>query len=247
MRVVALGDLHANFPLLWRILRREGLADEGFRPTEALRSGRVRLVLLGDLVHPKTPRDYARLTGPEAYDPEDPFHLRLAAGAQIRELFRLKAFQEEAGDHVTILLGNHEAALLEGSPILGNRHLKHLEFHPEHGGKALPEALRSWMASFPKELVLKGVHFAHVGPVPWLQEYDGLFYAQSEAKTWWFLTPEYVERMGYRYGVYGHTPMPDGILLKDRFALIDALDLGEYLVLDPEADPPRPEVRRLHE
>ena len=31
MRVVALGDLHANFPLLWRILRREGLADEGFR------------------------------------------------------------------------------------------------------------------------------------------------------------------------------------------------------------------------
>jgi len=94
MRVVALGDLHANFPLLWRILRREGLADEGFRPTEALRSGRVRLVLLGDLVHPKTPRDYARLTGLEAYDPEDPFHLRLAAGAQIRELFRLKAFQE---------------------------------------------------------------------------------------------------------------------------------------------------------
>lgn len=94
-------------------------------------------------------------------------------------------------------------------------------------------------------MVFHGVHFAHVGPVPWLQEYDELFYAQSEPKTWWFRTPDYVERMGYRYGVYGHVPMKEGILLKERFALIDALDLGEYLELFPWEEPLRPVVKRL--
>ncbi|WP_038047410.1 metallophosphoesterase [Thermus caliditerrae] len=245
MRVVAVGDLHGNFPTLWRILRAEGLADAHLRPTEALRSGQTQVVLLGDLVHPKTPRDYERLTGLSPFNPQDPTHLRLAAGYQIRELFRLKAFQEEAEGHVTILLGNHDEAALKGEPVLGNRHLKHLEFHPEMGGKPLPEALRAWMARFPRELVLQGVHFAHVGPVPWLQEYDELFYAQSEPKTWWFRTPDYVERMGYRFGVYGHVPMKDGILIKERLALIDALDLGEYLVLHPYEEPLRLEAKRL--
>lgn len=245
MRIVAVGDLHANLPALWRILRAEGLADAGLRPTEELLSGRAHLVLLGDLVHPKTPRDYERLTGLSPFNPLDPNHLRLAAGAQIRELFRLKAFQEAAQGQVTILLGNHDEAVLRGEPILGNQHLKHLEFHPEHGGRPLPEALRAWMAGFPREVVFHGVHFAHVGPVPWLQEYNELFYAQSEPKTWWFRTPDYVERMGYRFGVYGHVPMKEGILLKERFALIDALDLGEYLELFPEEEPLHPLVKRL--
>ena len=31
--------------------------------------------------------------------------------------------------------------------------------------------------------------------------------------------------------------MKEGILLKDRFALIDALDLGEYLEIHPESEP----------
>ncbi|MFX7648141.1 hypothetical protein ABTJ47_19690, partial [Acinetobacter baumannii] len=88
-----------------------------------LLSGKTYLVLLGDLVHPKTPRDYERLTGLSPYDPSDPTHLRLAAGAQIRELFRLKAFQEAAQGQVTILLGNHDEAVLKGEPILGNQHL----------------------------------------------------------------------------------------------------------------------------
>ena len=39
MRVVAVGDLHGNFPTLWRLLRAEGLADAALRPTEALRFG----------------------------------------------------------------------------------------------------------------------------------------------------------------------------------------------------------------
>lgn len=244
MRIVAVGDLHANFPTLWRVLRAEGLLGPSFRPTEALRAGETRLILLGDLVHPKTPKDYERLTGLSPFNPEDPLHLRLAAGAQIRELFRLKALQEAAPAGVTILLGNHDEAALKGEPILGNRHLLHLEFHPERGGKALPEPLRAWMMGFPREVVLEGIHFAHVGPVPWLQTYDELFYAQSEPKTWWFMTPDYVERMGFRYGVYGHTPMREGILLRERFALIDALDLGEYLEIWPE-DPLRVRVRKV--
>ncbi|GAB5601958.1 metallophosphoesterase [Thermus sp. FJN-A] len=245
MRVIAVGDLHGNFPALWRILKAEGLADPGLKPSEELRSGRARVVLLGDLVHPKTLWDYERLTGLTPFDPHDPAHLRLAASWQIRELFRLKAFQEAAAGHVTILLGNHDEAALKGEPLLGNRQLKHLEFHPEHGGKPLPEALKAWFASFPREVSLLGVHFAHVGPVPWLQEYDDLFYAQSEPKTWWFRTPDYVERMGHRFGVYGHIPMKDGILLKERFALIDALDLGQYLELFPEEEPLRLLIKRL--
>ncbi|GLV47535.1 metallophosphoesterase [Thermus sp. LT1-2-5] len=245
MRVVAIGDLHANFPAFWRILKAEGLVDGSFKPTPALRFGTSKVVLLGDLVHPKTPKDYERLTGLVPFDPENPLHLRLAAKAEIRELFRLKALQEEAGGNLVILLGNHDEAALKGEPILGNRHLKHLEFHPEKGGQPLPEALKTWMESFPKEWVLNGVHFAHVGPVPWLQEYDDLFYAQSEPKTWWFRTPDYVERMGYRYGVYGHVPLREGILLKERFALIDALDLGQYLELFPEEDPLAVRIKRL--
>ncbi len=245
MRVIALGDLHANFPALWRLLRAEGLAGPGFRPTPLLKEGGLRLILLGDLVHPKTLQDYERLTGLSPYDPQNPEHLKRAARAQIRELFRLKAFQEEAGGQVVILLGNHDQAVLEGHPILGTRHLLHLEFHPEKGGEALPEVLQNWFRSFPKEFVLHGVHFAHVGPVPWLQAYDEFFYAQSEPKTWWLVNPDYVERMGYRFGVYGHTPT-QGVQLRERLALIDALDLGEYLELDPEEEPLRPKVKRLH-
>lgn len=231
MKVLALGDLHALFPTLWRILKKEGAATPELRPTEEVRAGRLRVVLLGDLVHPKTPQDYQLLTGLTVFDPENPHHLQTAARVQVRELFRLKRFQEEAQGHVTILLGNHDEAVVKGRPLLGNRHLVHKEFHPELGGLELPEGLKTWMAGFPRELVLEGVHFAHVGPVPWLQSYDEMFYASSEPKTWWFLTPEYVERMGYRFGVYGHTPMKEGILIRKRLALIDALDLGQYLKL----------------
>ncbi len=40
-------------------------------------------------------------------------------------------------------------------------------------------------------------------------------------------------------------PLKEGVLLKERFALIDALDLGEYLELFPEEEPLAPRVKRL--
>jgi hypothetical protein len=42
--------------------------------------------------------------------------------------------------------------------------------------------------------------------------------------------------MGYRFGVYGHTVMKDGILVKDQLALIDALDRDQYfeMLLDED-------------
>ncbi len=146
-------------------------------------------------------------------------------------MIRIKRFQEAAPEYITIPLGNHDHAVLTGEMVLGNAQLEHREFHPELGGVELPQELKSWFQTFPRELNLYGVNFAHVGPVPWLQTYDELFYSSREPKEWWLRNADYVERMGYRFGVYGHTVMRNGILVKDKLALIDALDQDQYLEL----------------
>ncbi len=204
MRVIAVGDLHGNFPALWRLLKAEGLADAHLRPTAALRTGEVRLVLLGDLVHPKTLRDYERLTGLSPYDPEDPTHLRLAAGAQIRELFRLKGFQEEAEGHVTILLGNHDEAALKGDPIL-QPPPPAPGVPPRAGGQAPARGLKRWMASFPRELVLEGVHFA-TWPRALAPGVRRSLLRSERAQDLVVPHPRLRGAHGYRFGVYGHVP-----------------------------------------
>lgn len=229
IKVIAIGDLHAEFPKLWRALKASYAADEQLMPTRPVREGDYRVILMGDLMHPKTLAEYRKLTGLEDYDPSNPQHLRLAAKAQIRELYRIKRYQEAAPDQVSILMGNHDHAVLTGSYVLGNKYLEHHEFHPEYGGLELPEDLKAWLEGFPHEVNIFGVNFAHVGPVPWLQSYDDMFYNSREPKEWWFTNPDYVTRMGYRFGVYGHTAMKDGILVKDQLALIDALDRDQYL------------------
>jgi len=236
IKVIAIGDLHADFPKLWRALRNSYAVGEDWLPSDPLLRGTYRVVLMGDLVHPKLLADYRRLTGLEDYDPSNPDHLRTAAKAQIRELMRIKRFQEAAPDHITILLGNHDHAAVTGDLVLGNAHLEHREFHPELGGVELPEELKHWIQSFPTQITLYGVNFAHVGPVPWLQTYDEMFYNGREAKEWWLSNADYVERMGYRFGVYGHTVMKNGILIKDKLALIDALDHNQYLELILDED-----------
>lgn len=236
IKVIAIGDLHADFAKLWRALKNSYAVGDDLMPTDPLRRGSYRVVLIGDLVHPKLLADYRKLTGLEDYDPSNPEHLRIAARAQIRELNRIKRFQEAAPEHVTILMGNHDHAVVTNAFVLGNAHLEHKEFHPELGGVEIPEELKNWMAAFPAQINLHGVNFSHVGPVPWLQTYDDMFYSGREAKEWWINNADYVERMGHKFGVYGHTVMKNGILIKDKLALIDALDHDQYLelILDDE-------------
>ncbi len=239
VKVVAIGDVHAAFGRLWQALKRAQAADEALLPTPPVRDGRYRVVLLGDLIHPKTHAQYTRLTGLEPYNPQNPTHLKAAARAQVRSLWRIKRYVEAAQGHAVVLLGNHEAAVLERHPLLGNHAgIVHAEFDPDRGGLALPEELQAWIRAFPREYQLYGVHFAHVGPAPWLQRYDAMFYQSDEAKRWWATHPEYLARMGYRFGVYGHTVMHQGIQVLEPpgIALIDALDLGQYLelVVGPE-------------
>jgi len=238
-RIVAIGDVHAEYGKLWRALRHAGAADDQNLPTPALTSGRLRVVLLGDLVHPKTQSAYTRLTGLDPYDHRNPDHLRHAARVQIRALMRIKNFVENSGGFAVVLRGNHDQAILDHRFLLGNASgIEHAEFDPERGGVPLPDSLAEWIGGFPKEFVVGGIHFAHVGPAPWLQEYDDMFYQSKEPKRWWFTNPDYMQRSGYRFGVYGHTVMKEGIRIfpEYKFALIDALDLEEYLELVVDGD-----------
>jgi hypothetical protein len=94
-------------------------------------SGRYRVVLVGDLVHYKDERAYAIAVGADPYDPTDPDHLRRAARAQIRELYRFKDFVEKTGGNLQVILGNHDEAALLHNYDLGTRGgLKHDEFRP---------------------------------------------------------------------------------------------------------------------
>ncbi len=239
IRIAAIGDVHAEFGKMWRALRHAGAANEQNMPTQALRSGRLKVVILGDLVHPKTRSAYTRLTGLDPYDHRNPDHLRHAAKVQMRGLVRIKNLVENSNGNAVVLRGNHDQAIIDHRFLLGNASgIEHAEFDPKHGGVALPESLAEWVSSFPLEYVLNGVHFAHVGPAPWLQEYDEMFYHSKEPKQWWFTHPEYLIRSGHSFGVYGHTVMKNGIRVFPEygFALIDALDLEEYLELVVDGD-----------
>jgi len=245
-RVIAVGDVHGQWAELWCALRAAGLADGPGEPTKGVREGRVQVVLSGDLVHYKDLHSYARAVGEETFDVSDPRHLRRAARAQIRELYRFKGFMERANGCVSVILGNHdEVALTRRYMLATGSGLEHREFDPDKGGLALPDELRSWMASFPREKVIGGVHFAHAGPLPGMQHYDDFFYGDPDTKGWWRDKPELARQTGCRFGVYGHTAMAEGIYL-DRdylFAMIDALGKRQYLELSLEGDALYADVR----
>lgn len=244
-KFIAIGDIHADWDGLWAALRAAYAADAQGQPSLPVRAGAYQVVLIGDLVHPKTEADYARLAGVSAFDVRNPEHLALAAGAQVRQLERLKAYHEAAPHSVHIILGNHDDAVLNTQYVLGTgAGLAHTEFDPGHGGLPLPEHLRAWFGTFLRELRVGNLHFAHVGPLPMMAYYDDLFYADHTHKRWWRETPDYVEMAGLSYGVYGHTQMEEGVLLHEggRFAMIDALHKREYLELMIEASEPEPVV-----
>ena len=79
--------------------------------------------------------------------------------------------------------------------------LVHAEFDPDHGGIHLPDHLKHWMQTFPRELRVGTVQFAHVSPLPAHTHYDDLFYADRSPKRWFRETPEYVQMAGLSFGV----------------------------------------------
>lgn len=247
-KFIAIGDVHADFAGLWAALRAASCVGADGLPTSPVLAGLYQVVLVGDLVHPKNEREYARLCGVSRFDSGDPDHLLLAASAQFEGLMRLRVYQEAAPHAVHIILGNHDDAALNTTYVLGTvGGLRHAEFDPDRGGVPLPPTLRGWMTSFPREVRVGGVQFAHVGPMPAHSHYDDLFYADHSPKRWFRDTPEYVDMAGLAFGVYGHTQIEDGILIdeKHRFAMIDALQRREYLelLIDPQQEPPVQSVR----
>ena len=237
--VVAIGDVHGQWAELWAALRAAGAANASLEPTSPLLSGRLEVVLLGDLVHFKDHESYARAIGSETFDALDPQQLRRAAKAQFRELYRFKDFVGTSAGRVSIILGNHDEVALRRTYTLGTRGgLEHLEFEPERGGLALPDDLGQWFAAFPRQKLIGGVQFAHAGPLPGMQIYDDFFYHDPDTKRWWRDKPELTQQCGFHFGVYGHTVMREGVYLdrENGFAMIDALERREYLELNFEGE-----------
>jgi hypothetical protein len=232
IKVIAIGDVHGQWPELWRVLKAASACTPNLEPTQAVIEGRYQVVCVGDLVHYKDIRDYANAVGEEPFDPENADHLRRAAKAQIRELYRFKRYVDQAEGNVTIILGNHDESALDHKYELSTRGgLKHVEFDESKGGVAIPDDLRMWFEAMPRERVFHGVQFAHAGPLPGMQVFDDFFYHDPDTKTWWFNKPQLVAQAGHRFGVYGHTVMKDGIYLdrENSFAMIDALGQLQFL------------------
>ena len=245
-KVLAFGDVHGQWAELWGALRVAGVALGAGELAAPSAGVTTDVVLIGDLVHYKDAESYAEAVGEEHFDARDPRHLRRAAKAQIRELYRFKDFVERAAGRVTVILGNHdEVALTHAYALMTRGGLEHSEFDPARGGLELPDDLKTWFGSFPRQKVLHDIHFAHAGPLPGMQSYDDFFYHDPDTKGWWRTKPELARQSGYRFGVYGHTVMKNGIVLDklNLFAMIDALERRQYLELHLRGDDLYAEVR----
>lgn len=239
IKVVAIGDVHGQWAEVWQALKYANACDHRLKPTAAVLEGRMHVIFLGDLVHYKDALDYEQAVGEETYDPTNPQHLKRAAKAQIRELYRFKDFVDETYGRISIVLGNHDESALNHKFQLSTRSgLKHDEFNEAKGGVPLPDDLKDWFGSFVRELVLYDVQFAHAGPSPGMQYFDDFFYHDEDTKKWWFNKPKMFSHTGYRFGVYGHTVMKEGIYIDEehQFAMIDALGDRQYLELILDQD-----------
>lgn len=232
MRIVVIGDLHTQEAKLWRMLGEAGLLAADGSAGEALLQGEVHLVLLGDLVHAKSREHYAKLTGIDAYDEFDPSHLRRAEHAQEAFLRRVAEFLAPLDDGVaTVLLGNHDYnAITRTQGPLRSDNISHLEWKPGYG-QDLPKDLMQWIESWPRELTLDGVHFAHVGPRPEHNVFDTAFYLENRRK-WIYQDVDLIGGSDIRFGVYGHTPVRGGLNLasQGRALLLDGNGHGDEYV-----------------
>lgn len=235
MRIVVIGDLHTQEDKLWRMLDEAGLRQSDGSPAESLHQGDTRLILLGDLVHAKSRERYAELAGVREFDEFDPGHLRRAEKAQEGFVARVREFVTAApAEAITVLLGNHDYNAIdpEQGPLRSDD-ISHLEWKPGHGSP-LPDDLRDWIASWPREVALEGIHFAHVGPLEEHNVYDTGFYLENRRR-WIYEDRDLMTSTPYRLGVYGHTPVRGGLNLasQGRALLLDANGhAGEYAWLE---------------
>ena len=234
LKVIAIGDVHADWRNLSAALKAAYAMDAHGQPTQPVLDGRYRVILMGDLVHPKRIEGYELLTGRADYNWRDPDHLKSASRAQVRELYKLKDYVDQSNGNVQVILGNHDDAALEHKFLLGTAlGVIHAEFDPTKGGVPLPEDLQGWFKTFVRYVRLHGIHFAHAGPTPGMMYFDDFFYGDPDAKRWWSEKPHLVRDAGHTFGVYGHTVMEDGIYIDatNKFAMIDALEKRQYLEL----------------
>jgi hypothetical protein len=236
VQLVVVGDIHTQAGKFWRILREADMATDDKRPTERLTGAHdVRLVLLGDLVHAKSRERYAELANVRRYDEYNPRHLEKAEGAQVAFLREVQAFQALVPEgRMVILLGNHDHnAITDDQGPLRTDDVSHLEWKPNYG-TPLPDDLRAWIALWPSEYAVEGLHFAHVGPLPQHNTYDNDFYVENRRR-WIYEERDYLEGTPYRLGVYGHTPVRGGVNIasQGRAVLLDTNGQGEeYVYLD---------------
>jgi len=248
VRLVVIGDIHMQPEKLWRMLREAGLADEHDRPTDALRDGSTRLVLLGDLVHAKSRARYADLVNVRRYDEYNPRHLERAEKAQERFLRAVKGFQDRVpDDNMVILMGNHDFnAVAPDQGPLRTDDVSHLEWKPGYGNE-LDAELRDWILSWPYEIVVEGLHLAHVGPQPEHNTFDHDFYLENRRR-WIQEDKDHLEGTPYRLGVYGHTPVRGGVNVasQGRALLLDTNGHeDEYCWLEVDIEDARYRLR-LH-
>ncbi|MFC6591867.1 metallophosphoesterase [Deinococcus lacus] len=133
-KFIVIGDVHADFGKLWAALRTAGCVGAQGQPTPPVQQGMFQVILMGDLAHPKSAREYAELIGQPEFNPKNPEHLAVAATRQIEGLEKLMAYQQAAPHAVHIILGNHDDVMVNLNFVLGTSGgMVHAEFDPNLG------------------------------------------------------------------------------------------------------------------
>lgn len=239
VRLVVIGDIHAQADKFWLILREAGLATENKQPTKALTQDATKLILLGDLFHAKTRDRYAALAQVGRYDEYNAKHLAKAEQAQMDFMHEVKEYYDAIPEgNIIILMGNHDfnAITPEQGPLRTDD-IAHLEWK-EGYGNPLDSVIQAWVETWPYEVNFSGIHFAHVGPLPKHNEYDENFYLENRRR-WIHEDKNFFEGTPYVLGVYGHTPVRGGVnvVSQGRAILLDTNGHeNEYVYLVIEAD-----------
>lgn len=250
MRLVVIGDIHTQSEKFWRMLRESGLANANKQPTERMHDPQMKLILLGDLFHAKSRERYGELAQVERYDEYNPSHLSKSEIAQEKFLTDVKNFYDSLSEgQMILLMGNHDFnAITFNQGPLRTDDICHLEWKEGYGG-TLDNNIHKWVQTWPYEIVVEGIHFAHVGPLPEHNSYDEGFYLENRRR-WIYEEKDFLASTNYRLGVYGHTPVRGGVNIasQGRAILLDTNghnDEYTYLIIEATADYYRLAMRGL--